>query len=449
MEDPRTIFYLPADKQVIVYFEWEGPAGNHSFEGYWKNPEGKVSVISDFKFEAREKRFGAYWTLTLNETMETGLWTLEAHVDGEVTGTHTFQVLAGTQPADAVPAPRALVSAEIYKRAGDASVFIDRLDAHGQRAGRGMGFFLGENIVATAFQVIDGASALRVTLPNGQTAEGNFILAWNRRQDWAVLEVLAASTPPLERVKSNAEAVGDRVFLLDSPSEGSRTLAETELVGAQEYPAAGRRLAISYAPSAAAIGGPLLNEYGQVIGVVGGSMLPGASTLQALRFGYSASLLKITGVLGGVLGVPIDLVSLAPPRRIALAEMARGGQFTPLLSQHEEVMSGLMCRQIDHKSAFGRAVGEGVEFRRRDTEIYVQVTWEPKSKRKGQGVLEVYDLENRAIFRSAPGKMNLEQGKILTTEWKLALNSLAPGIYRVDVLLDGEAAWRTFIKITD
>ena len=73
MDDPRTLFYIPADKQVIVYFEWEGPTGKHNLEGYWKNPEGKVSAISDFKYESREKRFGAYWTLTLSDTMATGL----------------------------------------------------------------------------------------------------------------------------------------------------------------------------------------------------------------------------------------------------------------------------------------------------------------------------------------------------------------------------------------
>src|SRR5690348_9366775 len=35
VDDPRTVFYLPADKQVAVYFTWEGPAGLHHFEGVW------------------------------------------------------------------------------------------------------------------------------------------------------------------------------------------------------------------------------------------------------------------------------------------------------------------------------------------------------------------------------------------------------------------------------
>ena len=69
MEDPRTVFYFPEDQQVIVYFEWEGPLGPHHLEGRWKNPEGKVVVLSDFKYEAKQRRFGAFWTLMLSENI--------------------------------------------------------------------------------------------------------------------------------------------------------------------------------------------------------------------------------------------------------------------------------------------------------------------------------------------------------------------------------------------
>ncbi len=324
MDDPRTIFYIPQDKQVIVYFEWEGPTGTHKFEGYWKNPDGKIAAISDFSFEAKDKRFGGFWTLTLSDTMQTGVWTLEARVDGEITGTHTFQILSRDKPADAAVAPRELSSAESYKLAGSATVFIDRLDSHGQRFGRGSGFFLGENIAATAFQTIDGASALRITLPDGKQAECRAVLAWNRRQDWALLDVAAPGTPHLVRVERESGAVGDRVFLLDSPSEGGRTLTEAVLIGAQEYPGSGRRLAISESASSGAIGGPLLDVYGRVLGVLGGTLLPGGSTLQGVRFGYSVNM-KILALSTKVLGVPIDLVSIAQPGRATLAEMAASG----------------------------------------------------------------------------------------------------------------------------
>ena len=99
MEDPRTIFYLPEDRQVIVYAEWDGPLGKHHIEGFWKSPAGKTAALTDFDYDAKLNRFGAYFTLSLNDGMDLGAWSLEAHVDGEVAGTHSFQILAGKTPS--------------------------------------------------------------------------------------------------------------------------------------------------------------------------------------------------------------------------------------------------------------------------------------------------------------------------------------------------------------
>jgi hypothetical protein len=77
MDDPRTVFRVPDDRQVLVYVEWEGVAGQHEFEGLWKNPADKVVSVSDFKLEVRERRCSGFFTLLLSETSETGIWTLE------------------------------------------------------------------------------------------------------------------------------------------------------------------------------------------------------------------------------------------------------------------------------------------------------------------------------------------------------------------------------------
>jgi hypothetical protein len=87
VDDPRTDFYVPhadqGDKQVLVYFTWEGPLGPHHFEGLWKNPENKVMVVSEYSYQTDKRRFGGYFTLTLSETIQTGIWTIEARIDGE------------------------------------------------------------------------------------------------------------------------------------------------------------------------------------------------------------------------------------------------------------------------------------------------------------------------------------------------------------------------------
>jgi len=67
VEDPRTIFYASADKQIIVHFTWEGPPGQHHFEGLWKNPAGKIVMTSDFDHTPTQPRFGVYFKMLLGE----------------------------------------------------------------------------------------------------------------------------------------------------------------------------------------------------------------------------------------------------------------------------------------------------------------------------------------------------------------------------------------------
>ena len=59
MDDARSLFNAGKDSKVIVYFEWEGPLGPHHFEGLWKSPEGKIVLISDFRYEAKSSRYSA------------------------------------------------------------------------------------------------------------------------------------------------------------------------------------------------------------------------------------------------------------------------------------------------------------------------------------------------------------------------------------------------------
>jgi hypothetical protein len=135
--DPRAVFHMPEDKQVIVYFEWEGPLGLHHFQGSWRGPDGKVYSVSDFQYVAQETRFRGYWTLTLSDTIITGLWALEANIDGYPAGMQVFQILA--DKAALPPSPPA--ASEVYRHALAASVFVDSLDSDGEVISRGSGFF--------------------------------------------------------------------------------------------------------------------------------------------------------------------------------------------------------------------------------------------------------------------------------------------------------------------
>jgi S1-C subfamily serine protease len=457
IEDPRSVFYVPEDAKVIVYFEWDGPAGKHHLEGIWKNPAGKVAVLSDFDYEAKEKRFAAFWSLPLVESMPTGVWTIETRVDGEAAGAHSFQVVAAPRPADTAAIRPALTPADIYRKASAGSVFVQKLGARGEVTGGGSGFFISRNVVVTAFQVIDGASNLRVVLADGRRIDTNEVLAWNRRQDWALLNVPAGETPVLSRSKPNSWGVGDRCYAMDSPGVGSRTIVEATIAGISQPEGAGERILLSTGISGTAVGSPLLNEYGDVIGVLGGRMVPGFDPLEAQGLTMEQAF-STGGGLGSVgMATPIHVVSEKSEegKTTRLSEMSSSEQFVSPVTARDSVLYGVLARGIERKGRVPQPVEQKYNFSRRDPTFAVFVSWKPIAARQGKKktrtfvVARVFDIDNRLRIETKPTKLELNLQAVSYFMADLPLSTLPAGLYRIDVMLSDETAWRAFFRVSD
>lgn len=452
VHDPRTIFHLPHDRQVIVYFEWEGPPGHHRFEGLWKNPEGKIAVISNFEYEAKQSRFAGYWTLLLSDTTPTGLWALEARIDGELAGTHVFQILStGEPPPMPEPPPQPPSPSEIYERLKSATVFIEKLDAEGMRAGIGSGFYTGEFEVATAFQVIDGAHRLRVILPGGQSVEVQEILAWNRRQDWAVLKLPVKAPARLPRAENQTRKVGDFCYSLDSPSDGVRTITSGYIVGEQSQPGSGPRLNVSFMPFRRAVGSPLVNEFGKVIGMLGGWLVPGILHAGGVGMIYRAP--SDGDLVTQALVVPIELIpdTSAGLTVYTLKQMTEAGHFIPLLHQFEGILGATLAKQLDKTGEVIRPMETGTEFSRREGTFYLHATLRPTEKSKGKQIalLHFYDLDNRLAVKTKPTELKLRKDQVTFLTWPIDAALFRAGIYRVDLLINEQPVWRAFIRLRD
>lgn len=449
--DPRTVFYVPEDAQIVAYFEWEGPPGTHQLEGVWKNPEGKVVVLSDFKYEAKQRRFGAYWTLKLSETVPSGVWTIESRIDGELAGTHTFQILLAPRPASALPGHRVFSPAEIYRRALEASVFIERLDANGERLGTGSGFSIGASQLLTGFEVVDGASSVRVIL-GGRGLGAIGLVAWNRREDWAILRTPVVEIPGLPLAKPDSWAVGDRCYALDVPQEGSRTIVDGNITGQQTLPDLGQRLNLSFSLQPQGSGSPLFNEYGEVIGVVvRHSMLPGSASLDVLRWGFPLNLFSGAGSfpIDRGLALPISVVPSSPDlgTTTPFAELLRTSQFVPPLVGYQNIAHATLALRVDGKGPVPQPVDEKFEFSQRYGKMAVYVMWDPKEKLKATAQCRLYNLDNQLLIASKPFKVNLTPGRTTVNSWVLMVASLPAGIYRINVVLDTNPVWRSFFRM--
>lgn len=448
IHDPRTSFYLPDDKKVIVYFEWEGTPGRHQFEGLWKDPRGKVVAVADFEYEAKKERFAAYWELNLTEGMQTGWWALEARVDGQSAGSHSFEVVTAARPE--LPTRRVLTLDEIYQRALDASVFIEKLDGTGKVIGTAVGFRVAPHgNVVTAFHAVDGAARLRVIAREGQF-NLDAVLAWDRRRNYAVLP-LPATNPSRALAAAEADSwkVGDRVLGLDVPALGNRVIMDGNITGKNNFPEVGERLNLSMPVRDEASGGPVLNEYGEALAIAQASLrlLPGSWSLTS---GYGALPLSNLVVMGGAVALPLTaLPQSLPSAPTSLAELAQRGVLIPPLVNSEDVFMGRLAREVVKRHGMLDAIDERAEFRRSEGAVHVVLTWSPRRKGKFTTVLRIYDLDNRLLVETKPAKISFSPNEMKYSSWKLAFNQVPSGIYRAEVLLDNTPAWRTFFRLTD
>jgi hypothetical protein len=454
IDDPRTVFSIPADQKVIVYFEWEGAPGTHHLEGFWKNPEGKIVVMSDFNYEAKQMRFGAYWTLTISEGLMTGLWALEARVDGEVAGVQTFQIVAGPPSAEA--SVKKLPSrAEIYKLATGATLDVQRLNATGEVLGTGSAFVVKDGVLLTAYDVIDCAKSLRVVLPDGKQIEAPAILAGDRPQDWVLLQVPPFEVAPLQVAKPDSWAVGDEYFSLDVPASGGRTLIEGTITGTNDFPDFGKRLHLSFSTSPKASGSPVLNEAGEVIGIMShGSLLPGIGSIDGfVRIAYPMNLAGVDSParLNDVLAVPITSVHIpeAGAQPIPLEQFVQAGGLIPPLTTGERIIDfGTLALRVIRQGPVPQTEGERFQYSRRDGQIVVFLSVLPNKETKSQLVCRLYDLRNHLVGQTQPVKLNLGAFKRSYSWWSIDISTLRDGLYRADVFIGEQAAWRTFFRLT-
>ncbi len=435
IEDPRTVFSAADDRQVVVYFEWEGRPGTYRCEGRWKDPTGKVVLVAPIEYRAASSRFGLYWTLALPATAANGLWALEVYADGQPAGTHTFEVVASAAPP---PGRRLLSPAEIYQRALVSVAIVESRGGAGEMLGQGPAVALDGDHLATAFPSIEGATTVRLRTALGERAETQEISGWNRRQGWAVIELPGHGLSPLPRAAA-FPAVGERCYVLDTAEDGGRVIAEASIVGQEPSPLARPRLNSWFAA-----GSPVLDERGDLVGMVAAA----EDTL-----GPRGLILAASGVVraaGGTLVVPVDRLPTTPAARVSLGELAARGEFLrPLSADQRHVISGVFAGRVQRGGVVPMPQDQRTAFSRREEQVSVFVQWNPVEKKDVLSRFEVYDADYRAVMKGESSKLKLRPGELFFSTWTFPIGRLAPAVYRVDLLLGEAPIWRGYLRITE
>jgi S1-C subfamily serine protease len=154
-------------------------------------------------------------------------------------------------------------------------VWIYKLDAAGRRVDTSSGFVSGPGRIITAFQAIDSASRLEIEYATGRKTPVDSVLGCSRSGDWAVLKADTGSTPVIARGNPQDVTVGERLIVFNVEAN-ARVIGGVDIAGKRSVAGFGARIQISPPVAAEAVGGPLLDLYGHVVAILGGSLTPGA-----------------------------------------------------------------------------------------------------------------------------------------------------------------------------
>ena len=176
---------------------------------------------------------------------------------------------------------------EIYKQCGPATVEISATD--GYDSWQGSGFFIANGMLVTNYHVISGANKIIVKTADKKEYVVKSVMGYDENIDLAILAIDRDNTSLV--ISKDKVSVGQEIYTLGSPlgltgtmSKGMISTASRDMGDGVDY------IQIDASISHGNSGGPLVNSYGEVIGINTSSYVDG----QNLNFAINIKeLLKI------------------------------------------------------------------------------------------------------------------------------------------------------------
>ncbi|MCP9774812.1 trypsin-like peptidase domain-containing protein [Cyanobium sp. HWJ4-Hawea] len=196
-----------------------------------------------------------------------------------------------------------------------------------QQQGQGSGFITrSDGIVLTNAHVVEGASEVSVTLPDGRSFSGK-VLGSDPVTDVAVVRVVASGLPVAPLGDSAKVRPGEWAIAIGNPLGLDNTVTAGIISAIQRTNALGEGQRVPYIQTDAAInpgnsGGPLINDNGQVIGI-------------------NTAIRKAPGA-GLSFAIPINVA-----RQIAGQILQRGSASHPYIGVRLQALTPQLAREIN------------------------------------------------------------------------------------------------------
>ena len=191
-----------------------------------------------------------------------------------------------------------LAAGEIYAKVNPAVVTVLGRQGPAYSVGTGV-IFTEDGYLVTNYHVISGCSACLVWVTDSYGVDTEYeaqLVGYDENNDLAVLKIDAIALPVAEFGVSDDLKVGDRVYAIGNPLgvELRNTLTDG-LVSAIDRDVDVEGVTMTLIQTNAALnsgnsGGPLINQYGQVVGINTIKMMSGDDTIEGLGFAIPTSL---------------------------------------------------------------------------------------------------------------------------------------------------------------
>jgi len=183
---------------------------------------------------------------------------------------------------------------ELVKRIKPSAVAIETFDSRGATISRGSGFFVSSDKIITNRHVIERSSRVEVHLINGRKYPVKGVLAVDGEGDLALLQVdipkeFAVPLPIVKRVPQE----GESVVVIGNPFGLEGSVSNGIVSAVREISGYGKIIQITAPISPGSSGSPVVNMFGQVIGVATLQAAEG----QSLNFAVPAE--RISGLRVG------------------------------------------------------------------------------------------------------------------------------------------------------
>ncbi len=182
-----------------------------------------------------------------------------------------------------------LTPQQIAKKALAATVLIVIEDANGKSLGSGSGFFIGKGLIATNYHVVEkGTKKVYKQVGKDKWYNITDTVKIDKQRDLAILKVSDVDAPALPLGNSDGVQIGQSVYAVGNPIgvlEGTFAPGFVSSIRGKEP---NKSIQITAPISPGSSGGPLLNDKGEVIGIIVGGITEG----QNLNFAIPSNYLK-------------------------------------------------------------------------------------------------------------------------------------------------------------